>query len=177
MRRLTNAEAEQVRSQRREPGDRPTYFNSGSGENAEISEQFEAFLILLSQGVKTEAVTWINAIANLIPDREEWNEVLLETIAQQIANAETLNSDVNETYSGYEAFRTNFRIDGFEDITEIGMLLDDLQVGMGSLNERSRNAKHLEVISSLLDLRAQDTSYNSDRLRQLRSWVTPLMTY
>ena len=177
MRRLTNEEAETVRARRREDGERPTYYNSGSGQDTEISEQFEAFLILLAQGVKTEAVTWINAIANLMPDREEWNEVLLETIEQQIANARTLNDDVNTTYEGYESFRTNFRIDGFEDIQEVGLFLDDLQVGMGELNERARTTKHLEVLSSILNVRASSEDFSDERLRQLRSWITPLMTY
>ncbi len=177
MRQLTNSEAQTVRSRRREDGERPTYYNSGTGTETEISDQFEAFLILLSTGVKTEAVTWINAIANLMPDREEWSEALLETIQQQVSNAQLLADDIGTTYSGYEQFRTNFRIDGFEDIVEIGLMLDDLQIGMGELNDRARTAKHLEVISGLLEVRSDSETFDDSRLQQLRSWVTPLMTY
>jgi len=177
VRRLTNEEAQTVRDSRREPGERPVYFNSGSGEDEEISEQFEAFLILLSSGVKTEAVTWINAVASLMPDRDDWNDVLIETVEQQIANAQTLNDAINTTYEGYESFRTNFRIDGFEDITEIGLMLDDLQVGMGELSGRAREAKHLEVLSAILNERATSEEFGDARLQQLRSWITPLMTY
>jgi len=177
MRRLTNSEAETVRARRRDAGERPVYYNSGSGEDTEISEQFEAFLILLATGVKTEAVAWVNAVANLMPDREEWNEALLETVQHQIANAQTLSDAVSTTYEGYEDFRTNFRITGFEDVQEIGLMLDDLQVGMGALNERARESRHLEVISDLLSTRAEGQSVSDESLQQLRSWITPLMTY
>lgn len=177
MRRLTNEEAQTVRARRRPSGDRPTYYNAGTDEDNEISEEFEAFLILLATGVKTEAVAWINAVANSLPEREDWNDLLMETIAQQAANATARLADINETFDGYEAFRTNFRADGFEDVEEVGTLLEDLQIGMGELSGRERESTHLEVLSDLLQLRAESGNVSESRLQQLRSWITPLLTY
>jgi len=179
MRRLTLDEAEQVSASAREPGERPTFYNATTRADEEISQEFEAYLILTPSSVRSEISTFFQTILDNDPNNVQLREQLLsEFLEEELRNASESQRVFSNLTEYYDSVRTSLSssVEGFEDVTEVPLLQEATTSSMGDIvSTRDRHQLDYAVLR-VLQTRAEN-GRSATLTEELRSWVRVLTEY
>jgi hypothetical protein len=172
---LTTSERRRVKAGRL--ADKPTYFNSQSGQNVSISEDFEAFLILQDTPAKQEAVSWTaQALAN--QDIDLLRDLLLaDALAADSSDASSALEEVEAELARFDEFRDRFAPGKFASIGEVQTLITDLQLGLERLVSLKDRLRHLEVYDNVQGELLLSAGLTEGQIKQTGSWIGPLLAY
>tara|TARA_R100001132_G_C3270505_1_gene92664 strand:- start:1473 stop:2018 length:546 start_codon:yes stop_codon:yes gene_type:complete len=176
---LSAEEADIVSRKARTPGSRPVLYSSLSDTEAEISSDFEVYLILTDSSVKTQIASFFQTIIDNNPnDLGTYNELLQEFIEEEIRNTNEGNTQFDALTSLYDSVRDSYggTIDGFTDVGEVIGLQEAITQSLGSLAEkRDRLTFNYAALNVLLS--RSDASGSTLFFRELESWIRLLMEY
>jgi len=178
-RRLTAEEADKVSQHAREAGDRPTVFVASTGEETEISTNFEVYLIVTDVAVRTQVANFFQVILDNDPNNlASYSELLLEFLEEEISNSEEGKREFAQVTEFYDTTRDAYTntIDGFSDVGEVTLLQEALTNSLGPLAEQ--RDRFIFNVSALSVLQARATEGGSSVFRQeLESWIRVLVEY
>lgn len=174
---LDENQAKIVATKKLSPTKRPKYYDAKKGTKVQISEDFEAFLILMGKTRNKEALDWLsqaNGYAIADADRDALIDKALdnELTEAQIAKAEL--SPIGEQFS---RFRERFQLKGFEGVAEAGQFFADVQRPMGEILSLMGRHQHRVVFATLLKSQLLAQGVTRDQQKQIASWNEPLTSY
>lgn len=177
MRRLTLEEAETVSESSRT--DRPDYFNIQTGQEEDISPEFESYLILTPIATRSEVSGFFQLVLdndpNQIDVRGRLMDEFLEEEQRNELEGQRMFQQLTEYYDRVRE-RLSVSLDGFEDVAEAISLQESLTRSMGSIvASRDRHTFNYAALSVLLS-RHQDEETTAFQ-QELRSWVRVLVEY
>ncbi len=171
---LTPEDRATVEGNRKSP--RPQYFSAAQSEQQQISEDFEAFIILQDKAVIEETLQWLGQAGGLMETRVDRNGVTLEAVAADIDDRSTRQSEVDDIVQGFTDWKAAFQAGNFSDVSEVGLIIADAQATAEELFVFQERMKHLEQMHQRITERLRQ-SVSSAQLNQLLSWPTPLLAY
>ena len=174
---LTAEEENRVLRNRLPAGQLPTYFSSGQRQNVAISRDFESFLILQDRGTLIRARQWLSQAKDLNDDNDDRDSLIEEALTFEQTDAVARRGELDGLLGDFNQFREDFQAGQFTDVTEIGLILDDLQFVIGEVGTLFDRVYHLQTITSILLKRHANDRLDPDRLEQLESWSRPLDAY
>ena len=172
---ITDAQAKLVSTKRRKT--RPMYYSAEFKQKMAISEDFEAFLILLGRAKTREALDWHQKVASLSGEDSDRDALVSQALDNDTADADHKYIELRPIIRQFGYFREGFNLTGFENVTEAGMLLEDLQRAMAEIkisgdrwnNQKLWNLLNLELLTN--------RGLTLDQKHQLNSWVNTLTAY
>jgi len=179
MRRLTLDEAETVTASARAAGDRPLFFNATTLTDEEISQEFEAYLILTPISTRSDTSTFFQTILDNDPNQLDLRQQLLtEYLEEELRNETESQRVFDDLTQYYDQVRSNLAasLEGFEDVTEATLLQESLTSSMGDIvSARDRHHFNYAVFSVLR--RRLENGGSATLSQELRSWVRLLVEY
>lgn len=178
-RRLTAEEADQVSNLARGDGERPQLFIASTGEETEISSDFETYLILTESSIRTQIANFLRVILENDPNNlEVRTELLLLFIREEISNADRAKGEFAEVTEFYDQTRTAFSntTDGFIDVSEVTLLQEALTSSLGPIAEQRDRLIFNTAALTVLQTRTEAGGSDNFR-RELESWVRVLVEY
>jgi len=171
---LTPDEQAKVSSNRRAP--RPRYFDATAQAEQEISPDFEAFLILQDAATITATLTQIATAGLLAEIRMDRDAVAFEALVADIGDRSTKQSEIEGTTAIFNEWKDLFRAGKFNDVSEVGLLIQDIQATGEEMFVTEERLKHLEMVHNRVKERIRQ-GVSTAQLQQLQSWPTPLLAY
>lgn len=155
---------------------RPNYYDAASLQDRQISEDFEAFLILQDPAVIEETLTWLTSAGDIAERRVDRNSVAFEALVVDIEDRQARQDEVSGLTSEFSDWRAAFQAGKFNATSEVGLLIRDCMATAEEVFVLEERLKHLEN----MQLRVADTirsSVSNAQLNELLSWPTPLLSY
>lgn len=174
---LDSGQREIVDIKKKKPSNRPNYYNSGTGANVRISEDFEAFLILQGRQRNQETVNWLNLALDLTIKDGDRDALAGQAITADVEDAEQAEREMKPLISLFNRFKTTYQLTGFEQVTEAGLLLADMQRPMSEIIGIVNRLKHRKQFGALVLADLKSNGVSQDREKQIRSWFSPLTAY
>lgn len=171
---LTNDERAKVEVARLAP--RPEFFNAESVQKVQISADFEAFLILQDEDTIQAAIDWLTDTNDLAESRIDRDAVAFEALVSDINDRETKQSEVSDLTSTFNEWREKFQAGKFSDVSEVGLIIRDMQATAEELFVLEERMSHLEAVQNRVGDRIR-SGISKAQLRELQSWPTPLLAY
>jgi hypothetical protein len=174
---LSAAQAKEVATKRRKPDSRPKYYNAELKSSTTISEDFEAFLILMGRGRTRETLDWLQKTSTLGIDDADRDALVAQALDADTADAIHKYIELRPIVRQFGYFRDRFNMTGFESVAEAGMLLGDLQRAIGEIKVSGDRWNHQRLWDAyVLDL-LKKKGLTQDQKHQLNSWVNCLTAY
>lgn len=177
---LASNELKKVKA--RSKSSRPTYFSALNGIDVEISEDTEAFLILLKPEVKIKMAQYIQTVTSAEDLRTDRDELLLEFLTDDIDQLKSASEEALSA-SGDFALYTNILSTGkFGRVEDVTLLLKDLARGFPerlSLVDKLRfQTNQALVVKDKMELSNYWGGFESDDYKkQFQSWLGPILSY
>jgi hypothetical protein len=176
-RRLLPEEARKINNERKSAAQRPKYYDPNTGEYITISEDMEAFLILLPTIAKTKVVAWIKVMMELDSVNLLRNELLTKTLDTIDQNALLSDQEFGQVISGFSNMRAVVQADGFETVPDMASLYNALNAGVEELYDFGEYLRYSKASSAVVrSLYAGDASKAQSRMAAA-SWILPIMSY
>lgn len=179
MRRLTLDEVDVVAAGARGDGSRPTFFNAQTSSEEEISQNFEAFLLLTPTQIRSNVSNFFQVVLDNDPNQVEVRSDLFDEFMEEEKRnelrAQRMFSQLTEYY---DRVRTEFSQaqEGFSDVTEVVLLQESLNRSLGDIvSSRDRHSYGYSVLS-VLSARAESAGPSS-HIQELQSWIRTLVEY
>jgi len=171
---LTAAQESVVRTNSK--SSKPSVYNPGGTTATAISSNFEAWLILTSKGVKSKLLGWLKTILDSEADKD-YEDLLLETMTAEQLNLSTLSGNVATQTSSFDTWRADPGISGWQDVAEIGWLMQEVQQGFSPYQEQDE-LKHAEALRAAVGTRgASSKDSKASRKTRLNAWIAALNAY
>jgi hypothetical protein len=179
MRTLTLEEAATVTDSARGDGDRPDFFNAQTDSEEEISQDFEAYLILTPISVRSNVSSFFQVILDNDPNQIDVRNTLInEYLEEEKRNELDAQRMYQQLTSYYDQVRSDLSssIEGFEDVQEATLLQEAMTRSMGDIvAARDRHVFNYAALSVLST--RQETGGSADFTEELRAWVRVLVEY
>lgn len=179
MRRLTLEETELVSNSAKAEGERPQFFNASTQTSEEISQNFEAYLIVTPIATRSDTSSFLQTILDNDPNQIDIRQQLMFEFLD-----EELNDSI-EAQRGYESLTEYYdlvrsslasSIEGFEDVEETTLLQESLTSSMGDIvSVRDRHKLNSSIVSVLR--RRLDNGRSATLTQEIRSWIRLLVEY
>lgn len=175
---LTAQEVATVQQRQLDANKLPTYYNSATRANQQISRDFEAFLILSPDDLKTSAIDWIKKAVTLQQANKDRDQLSALAFAQESLNATNKMNALDEHLADFNDFREKFQTQtDFAGIQEVQTFLLDLQRVIEELAS-ARDRAQFDGVASQVVQRADDRLLvDKDDIEELQSWTGVLSTY
>lgn len=167
---------EQARVQAARLPTRPNYYNASLQAEQQISQDFEAFLILQDVATIAATLTWLSTAGLLSRFALDRDSLAFEALVVSQSDTSGQLDEVTTSTGLFETFRDQFRAGKFSEATEVGLLLRDLQVTADELFAKRDQLQHRERVETRVQNNLSQ-SVSPAQLRELQSWPTPLSTY
>jgi len=174
---LDSGQREIVDVKRKKAENRPSYFNSGAQKSVRISDDFEAFLILQGRQRNQETINWLNLALDLTIRDGDRDALAGQAIEADVADAEQAEKELRPLINFFTRFKTTYQLTGFEQVTEAGLLLADMQRPMSEIIGIVNRLKHRKQFGALVLADLKSNGVSQDREKQIRSWFSPLTAY
>jgi len=174
---LSNNQDRLVETQSKKTSQLPSYFSAGFGDNVQISRDFERFLILKSVDQKSKALNWLTQAKEFGVINSDRDALISSLIKNDRKDAILIGIEVNPFIDQFSRFRLGYVTSEFVGVSEVGLMLADMQRPMGELNEISRRSFQRQVVANVAFARLRLSGLTSNNLKQLNSWFTPLTAY
>ena len=174
---------------------RPTYFSSSFGEEVQISEDMEKFLILTPPDARNNTVAWLQDSNKKTKDKEDRESILKEALSAELQDSKAMLDEADAGLTQYDNFRTSYfknvipessgsvgtglksKQERFAEVAEVGQALSDLSRSVEEFLVVRDRAKHLHVLASVLQARLSQGTVTANDKRQISSWATPFTAY
>ncbi len=175
---LTTEEQAYVQKRRKDAANLPVYYDAALRSNIQISRDFEAFLILAPDELKTEANVWIQKAGELQQDTSIRDQLVALAATNEAANAARKIEALDTVLADFSKFRTQFPAGGqFAQVPEVQKFLFDLQRSVEELSV-SRERAEFDNVASQVVLQTQERSrVKPEEIEELRSWSGVLSEY
>lgn len=173
-RELTAKENLQVDNGRKDT--KPSVYDPNGTTATLISNNMEAWLILTSKSVKAKALGWINSILESEADKD-YQDLLKEATDKEAASLALQQTDLAPQVSNFTDWRSSAGIKGWEDVSEIGWLMQELQAGINPF-QQTEEVTHLENLRAAATNRQQISPESvANRKQRLNAWISVLNAY
>ncbi len=176
---LTNEEIVKVQKKRKSDKELPKYYDANLRKEVAISRDFEAFLILAPEELKTNALTWIKKVQKIQSLRKDRDDLMALMIAREVANATVKLDLIEDKMEGYNAFREQFQtMSDFSSVPEVTQFLKDLQKILPELSAE-RNRVFYDQTMALVEetVKNNEGTIKEENLTQLQSWSNVISSY
>ena len=175
---LSPSDQATVQENQRSTDQLPEYYDALSKQDIQISRDFEAFLILTSDTLKTAALAWIQKATNLNKTNKFRDALTQIAIGQELANAQAQLAEYDLQLQHFTDFRTTFKAaTEFAGVSEVQLFLSDLQRGIEELSIGRDRAFFDQTISEVLLNFEDQTQITEDQVQELQSWTTVISEY
>lgn len=173
---LTTEEQEKVNSNRKE--EKPTYYSSAFKKDIEISDDYEAFLILADSSTRISMQSLINDSSTFKDENAERDELLEKALDLDESDATGALTEIQATLTQFNTLRDKITIENkFSNITEIGLILSDLQRSIGELTSLQDRLQHASIMGGINRIKVNQDFTTEDDAKQLKSWLNSLQAY
>ena len=156
---------------------KPQWYNAAAGEKVDISDEFEAFLILQGRPRNGETVDWLQNASDYSIEDSDRDALISYALEAEKADAEQAVKELEPVTEKFNKFRERYNMTGFEEVVEAGQLLSDLQRPMNEIITLGARHAHRVQFAKVLENRLKNNGLTSDQSKQLNSWFEPLTTY
>lgn len=160
---LTDAEIAKVESQRK--ATRPQVYDPSSGAAQTISKDFEAWLILTDKSVKQNTIKQIKSLLDSEAD-SDFQDLFSLAVDMEKDSIDQEIGDLSGATSAFTDWRGDAGITGWQDVSEIGWMLQELQQGLNPIAEKEE-ATHMDLLRKAASERLL-TSTKSEARRETR---------
>jgi len=160
---LTDAELATVESRRKSV--RPQIYDPNSGSSQTISKDFEAWLILTDKNTKQSTIKQIKSLLDGEVD-SDFQDLFTLTCDLEKESLDQEVSDLESATSAFSNWRSAPGITGWQDVTEIAWMSQELQQGLNPIAEKE-DATHFDLLREA-SLQRLLTSKNSEARRETR---------
>lgn len=171
---LTSAQSAKIESQRKDS--KPQVYNPNGTSATPISNDFEAWLIVASGGVKSQLQTWIEKLLQQDTEKD-YQDLLKETLDTETATLTAQLADLEPTTGAYSDWKSSNGVRGWEDVAEIAWMLQELEAGNGTYTLQEE-LQHRQAFCRAANARLV-TSPDSvaDKKTRLGAWIGALNSY
>lgn len=153
---------------------KPSYFDASQDQFVVISDEFEAFCVLLDPDVREEIIERLSIANEGDPARQE---IYAEAAKKEEADARLVLPDFDAAVDGFGAFREEITLQAFGTNTAVAPLIQDIQRGIGGVSEMRERAYHtLQTARVLKFLHTRGEGTDGQRT-QRESWEPILTLY
>jgi len=132
----------------------PEYYNAGQQASQAISRDFEAFLLLSPDVLKTSALQWIKTAVQINQTHKLRDALTQLALTQELANAQAKITEFDKQLQGFDAFRKNFQTSAqFSGVPEVQLFLTDLQKVIEELSVGKDRAFFDQTVTQVLALK------------------------
>ncbi len=171
---LENKELQQVQAKRKPV--RPSYYSADLGVDIEISEDFEAVLILLPSSAKQQVQQAINRRSQPDQAKRKRDTILKAALAVDLEVANAQIDEATSTLQQNDTVTNSLRDPRFMSVPETKLLMDAVQASSDELLLQRQRAKHNGVMATLIG-RSIDTDQDSRLATQYASLSDLLRKY
>lgn len=154
---------------------RPTYYSADQGTDVEISQDFEAALILIPASAKQECRQRFDAQDEQAERVQKRDGILKAALKVDAENAQDQLTELQEKITTLQSFKEKFQ--SFAEVGEIGLLLRDAQLDMDELILAADRAKNRAVVAVALADRVDNGSISDALNKERQSWSRVLTEY
>jgi hypothetical protein len=172
---LTNEQENKIESNRKK--ERPSYYNAALQTTVVISKDFEGFLILLDDALKTQTITYLKSVKKENTDKKDRDELISLAISNEISDAEARYGVLDAQFSEFSTYRSGLIVENFEEVNEIGLLISDLQYAMGENLLTYDRMTHLKIFYGILKVIFNAGEVTDDVLKEIDSWIEVINAY
>lgn len=172
---LTGAELAKVTANRK--AQRPTYYNSKTGQDVNISEDFESFLILLPKATKKQGVTWLTQSVTLRQRQLDRDLLLREAISSETDDANAVLLELSLQTLAFTQFRDAVKAGKFAETAELGLMLGDMQAGLDEELMYEERQNHLKKLLAVVEQDLNSLGLDANTIQQTQSWLASLLAY
>jgi len=172
---LTDEQQRQVA--RRRKSTRPAYWSASAGAFSEISQDFEAYIILLQQGLRAKLGTVLKNSTDLATRQKDRDELLAEVIQAEINDSKKTVDELDNTLSAYSSFEQEVGFSAWADVPEVSLMAQDIRRGVREINMARRQAVHDYIVASIAKRSLEQGIVTENVKQQMRSWSIPLGSY
>lgn len=177
---LTAEQQTQVASRRKDPSKRPKVFNAKTGTDEVISEDFEAFVILLDTESKSSAIGWINAASDFKSQDEDRRAVMAEFLDSEFDSLAARTQEIVDTVGDFEKVKasiTTLLAKGGSTVPQVQTLINNMSFLLGEYGEKLDRTINAQIVNRLVYKRyVEEADFEAVR-KELRSYVTALLAY
>lgn len=184
MANFSSAELQLINRQRKPAGEKPFYFSSDEGIFKEVSDDFEAYLILQTVDHKEETVEWIETSLDILEANEDRDELLERYIELRIEDASARVNELDGKLEDFNSFKEGLledRASGdptrFASIVEVNLLARSLQRPLDEILFLREKAFHEINLASLMLFRLNLSRSNDATQREIDSWENVITAY
>jgi hypothetical protein len=172
--KLTGDELAKVQTSRKSP--RPQYYDAAAKRKQQISSDFESFLILQDPATITATLTWLGTAGTLGEIQLDRDAVAFEALVADQDDTDTKIKELTTTTLAFNAWKDSFKAGKFSDVSEVGLIIRDMQATAEELFVLEERLAHLKQVQQRVQDRIRQ-GVSNDQLQELLSWPTPLLTY
>ena len=174
-------EEEKLKVQKRKKSDKelPKYYDATLRKEIQISRDFEAFLILAPEELKTRALDWIKRVEKLQSVKKDRDALTLLVLKQEVSNTILKLDTLEGKMEGYNKFREQFQtMTEFSTIPEVTRFIQDLQRVIPELSMERSRAFFDQTVAVVEDARNKlKGEISQENLTQLQSWSNVIASY
>lgn len=171
---LTDSELAKVEQARKST--KPKVFDPNGTEATTISNDFESFLILANRDVKQRTIKQIKALLDAEADKD-YRDLFAVASRNEAASLKLETGDLDETTSTFTEWREDPGISGWQDVAEIGWLVQELQQGLNPLAEKEE-ITHLDALREGAAQRlVTSQSSMARRETRLKAFIAAISSY
>jgi len=174
MRELTVAEEAKVNAHRK--SEKPSVYDPNGTTATVITNDFEAWLILADKSSKQKAIAQINALLEAEEDKD-FQDLFKEASDAEEESLSSQTSLASGQATTFNDWRNSPGITGFEDVSEIVWMMQELQqsyLAAGELEE----LEHLDALREAAETRLLTSADSTaDRKTRLNAWRAALSSY
>lgn len=175
---LTDQEIVKVDKKSRQEAELPTYYSSNLQTNVKISRDFEAYLILSSDDLKTAAIEWIKTVVTLQKVNKERDDLVALATAQERSNAQAQIKGIDNKLKNFNNFRSKFKTTTtFAEVPEVQYLLFDLQRVVEELIAARERCQFDDTAGQVTVRNTDHLVVTQPQIEQLQSWTGVLSEY
>lgn len=173
-RELSVSEEAKVESSRKAA--KPTVYNPNGTTATVITNDFEAWLILADKSTKQKAIKQVNALLEAEEDKD-YQDLFKEAAEKEQDSLEDQISSLESKATTFTDWRDATGVSGFEDVAEIGWMMQELQQGFLAAGE-IEELEHLEKLREASETRLLTSKDSTaDRKTRLNAWLAALSSY
>lgn len=175
---LTDEEVKKIKGNRKNDSELPVYYDANLQVDVPISRDFESYLLITPDELKTSATQWIGDVVGLQSTNKDRDELVALAFGQEKINSQAKMDSIDSTLSNFNEFRTNFQTDvRFAEIPELQKLLFDLQRVVEELTAARERAEFDNVVCQVIERGNDRLTITEPQIEQLQSWSGVLSAY
>lgn len=175
---LTPADQSTVASKRRSEDALPEYFSATQQQDTRISRDFEAFLILAKDDLKTSAIQWIDKAVQINKGNKLRDDLTEIVLTNEAANSQLKLDEYDSQLEDFNEFRTKFQAQiAFADVPEVQLFLGDLQSVIEELIVGRDRAFFDQTVTKVMENFENGTQISDAQVEELQSWTSVISEY